>query len=240
MGEDHHPRHGAFTRPPRGGSRSRPVPQAAGGKTRHTGSGAETDREGPARAGACARCRLQCARWRLNAGRRCCFLRAGRPGRSCPCPMCAEAAGGAEVVDQVYLSARADAAGGYRVTGFSADGARFLDLAATRTGPFLRRPARQAGRRTFRQATGPLCARARPCTGRHRPQAERACRSPFLRSRRVQPQRAAALCHPPSPTPPRRETRFPRSPPRCWPPPGPCCPCSKPAGLWTRLHCVRR
>ena len=67
------------------------------------------------------------------------LLAGGAAGSLLPLPLCAE------VADQVYLSARADAAGGYRVTGFSADGARFLDLPLPGRGhSFAVRPGRRA------------------------------------------------------------------------------------------------
>ena len=50
------------------------------------------------------------------------LLAGGVAGALLPLPVRAVAAG------QLYLSARSDGAGGYRISGFSADGARFLDL----------------------------------------------------------------------------------------------------------------
>ena len=50
------------------------------------------------------------------------LLAGGVAGALLPLPVRAVAGG------QLYLSARSDGAGGYRVSGFSADGARFLDL----------------------------------------------------------------------------------------------------------------
>ena len=56
------------------------------------------------------------------------LLAGGVVGSLLPLPLNAEATEGAEAVDRLYLSARADATGGYRVSSFSANGARCLDL----------------------------------------------------------------------------------------------------------------
>ena len=56
------------------------------------------------------------------------LLAGGVVGSLLPLPLDAEATEGAEAVDRLYLSARADATGGYRVSSFSANGARCLDL----------------------------------------------------------------------------------------------------------------
>ena len=56
------------------------------------------------------------------------LLAGGVVGSLLPLPLDAEATEGAGAVDRLYLSARADATGGYRVSSFSANGARCLDL----------------------------------------------------------------------------------------------------------------
>ena len=56
------------------------------------------------------------------------LLAGGAAGSLLPLPLRAEATGGAEVVDRLYLSTRADATGGYRVSGFAVDGAKLFDL----------------------------------------------------------------------------------------------------------------
>ena len=93
-------------------------------------------------------------------------MRAGRPGRGgrvgaagslLPLQLRAE---GAEVVDRLYLSARADATGGYRVSGFAVDGAKLFDLSLPGRGHSFAIHPERADLRAFRQTPGPLRARA--------------------------------------------------------------------------------
>ena len=100
------------------------------------------------------------------------LLAGGVAGALLPLPVRAVAGG------QLYLSARSDGAGGYRVSGFSADGARFLDLSlpgrshsfAIRPGGrtavhFARRPGRFA--LVLDLARGAVTRRLETPTDRH-------------------------------------------------------------------------